>query len=110
MTLDWSMTSLIYGTKKDYFGCRIVDAVLIDHSTPVTTNTAANLRSNDDVELIYYKDNVVKVLSTTIFDTFPNAEYFCIDSGQHFEIMKPEYLKNAHKLKVFQVFNNSISR
>lgn len=96
---------------KSFYSCDIIETELFNENDTITTNTANNRKSNDDVTMLFYKEyNDVKFIPNEIFTTFPNLEYFWIAEDQHFATLKANYLKNAHSLKVFHVTHNEITK
>lgn len=112
---NFNSTDIIYNTyeyepRKIYYKCSIRGS-LINESEPVTTNTELNELSNDEVTMVWYNSNsTVKFIPNSLFTTFKNLEYLNIGANNTFEIMKPEYLKNAKSLKVLWVYENSVKR
>ena len=96
------------GPKKSYYICEI-SGNLLDENEAVTTNTELNLRSNGDVTSVLYNvNNYVKFIPNSLFNTFANLEALFVSTGNDFVSLKPQYLKNAKKLKVFKVYRNDV--
>ena len=96
------------GAEKSYYECTI-RGNLHNKNEVVTTNTAKNEKSNDEVTLVwYYSLNFVEFIPNSLFTTFINLEYLYIDVDNTFEIMKAEYLKNAKNLRNLKIFKNSV--
>ena len=90
---------------EQYYGCTINNTKLIQESMQiVTTNTKSNLKSNEDVELIVYKEmNFMNFIPNSIFAIFPNVECFLIMGNQLKCKLEPHFLKGAKNLKIFHI-------
>ena len=95
----------------NYYSCKITQVKLIYENETVTSygNHSAS-KTNDDVELINYSsDNIMNYIPNSLFTTFVNLKYVVLYSNFGMEDLKPEFLKNAKKLKVFRVEDNIIT-
>ena len=96
------------GPKKSYYFCQIFGQLKNDQEV-VTTDTSENKKSNKEVTMVVYEsDHIVKFIPNSLFETFINLEYLSINTGNKFETMKREYLRNATKLKSLNIFRNSL--
>ena len=70
-----------------------------------------NRNSNYEVTTVWYESgNMVKFIPNSLFTTFVNLEFLYIHYNNKFETMKPEYLRNAKKLKNIYIRNNSVKK
>ena len=92
--------------------CNIKGVNMTDPNVTYTINTKVNKKTNAEVNFLQYKTengNTVAFIPSSIFDTFVNLETLIIDKNQNFKIMKPQYLRNASKLKLLFIFENKIT-
>ena len=109
---DYSTSANTYDLVQDksYFRCEI-NVYLLNECDEVTTNTGLSNQSNDDVTMVSYDGfKTIKCIPYSLFTTFVNVEYLYIGLDNHFETLKPEYLKNAKRLKSLQIFQNSVKK
>ena len=97
-----------------YYLCGISNTSLAGYeSEEITTmtNHSESSKKDSDVQMVCYEDeNIVTFIPNSLFIQFSNLEYFCINKNQDFEVMTPEYLKNATNLKYFVVTGNLITK
>ena len=85
---------------------------MIDPNETYKINTKTNNKTNAEVNCLQYSgenENTVDFIPTSIFDTFGNLEILYISKNQNFKIMKPQYLRNATKLKLLFIFGNQVT-
>lgn len=99
---DYFEDSYDFSLIKTYSICDIVGVQFIKEQETVKT---INIGDQNTTMLRYYSDNVVNFIPNSIFETFPNLEYFWIREPQQFSNLKAYYLKNAYALKLFDVEN-----
>ena len=98
------------GPMKSYYWCWI-KGNLQNEQEEVTTDTSSNEKSNDEVTGVWYDYNsMVKFIPNSLFTTFVNLEYLIIDYNNQLETMKPEFLRNAKKLKNINIYKNSVKK
>ena len=94
-----------------FYTCEITQVNLIYENETVTTygNHSAS-KTNDDVEVIDYDSkNIMKYIPNSLFTTFVNLKHVVLFRDFRLEDLKPEFLKNAKKLKMFRVQDNIIT-
>ena len=102
--IDWKFIKI--------YVCEIKGANMVDPNVTYTINTKANNKTNAEVNYLLYSaknGNTVDFIPSSIFDTFANIEVLDISVKQNFKIMKPQYLRNATKLKAFIIVDNQIT-
>ena len=102
--IDWKFIKI--------YVCEIKGANMVDPNVTYTINTKANNKTNAEVNYLLYSaknGNTVDFIPSSIFDTFANIEVLDISVKQNFKIMKPQYLRNASKLKLLFIFENKIT-
>lgn len=100
---DWTKIQ----SKIGLFACKIRDAKCDDESLEVVTNTASNLRTNADVQMVYFDTRNMKFLPNDIYDIFPNVEFLYVYKSNLNEF-KPNYLKNAVELTKLQFHYSNV--
>ena len=92
--------------------CDIKGGNITDPNETYEINTKANTKANAEVICLQYSaenGNTVDFIPNSIFNTFVNLEVLLIRENQNFKIMKPQYLKDAKKLKLLLIFGNKIT-
>lgn len=97
------------GTFGELYACEFENTKLLMENEPVTTNTENPKKTSEVKMVVYAKQSAVKHIPSEIFAVFSNLEYFLIYPEQQFELLKPFHLKNAKRLKVFEITYNDIT-
>lgn len=104
---SWEINSFD-GPRRFYRECYMNKFDLLNASETVTT-VLTGYSNAIDIQLVYYASTkLIKFIPNSLFATFLNLEYFMIFDNNRLEVLKPEFLKNAKKLKVFRVQYNEI--
>ena len=105
----WYKNSQFYGALKKYHECYLYGIDIFNENETVTTNTEGNPKSNEDIEVVYYNSGNLKFIPNSLFTTFPNLRRLSA-AFTNTEVIKPQQLKNASKLKVFIVHMNDVTK
>ena len=104
--VEWFING-VDGPKQNYHACQFDDVVIDDLNEII--DTSANRKTIAEVQMVlYWNGNRVDVIPRTLFTTFPELEYFYINSGQTFEHLVGKSFENAVNLKVIRIYNNLI--
>ena len=104
---NWA-SDTYHGPVNSYYACEIFGNLTNDQEE-VTTDTSVNTVSNDEVTAVQYNSfETVKFIPNSLFKTFVNLEFLLVYYNNKFETMKPEYLRNATKLKNLKIYKNSV--
>ena len=96
------------GAEKSFYTC-FIDGILVNDQEEVTTDTSNNTKSNEEVTMVFYDyEHTVKFIPNSLFDTFKNLEYLFISYGNGLATIKPNFFKDAHKLKNLKIHYNVI--
>ena len=92
------------------YSCHIFGAQILNENEPVTTKILGHTKLNSEVQGVYYASGKIKIIPSSIFSGFINLEYFFIEAGQSFEVIRPDSFRNCRKLKVIWIRGNEITR
>ena len=105
---SWEINSFD-GARRVYRECYINKFDIVNANETVSTVLVGHPNPRD-IQLVYYASTkLIKFIPNSLFATFPNLEYFMIFDNNRLDVLKPEFLKNAKRLKVFRVQSNRIT-
>ena len=87
-----------------------INGNLTNDQDEVITDPLRNSRSHEITMVHYNHSRRVTFIPNSLFLTFTNLDYLFISSANGFETLKPEYLRNAKKLKRLHIYTNSMRR
>lgn len=95
----------------EVYSCNIFGAQLLNEDEPVTTKILGHTKLNSEVQGVYYASNgKIKFIPNSVFTGFVNLEYFFIEAGQGFKVIKPDSFRNCKNLKVILIRGNEIEK
>ena len=97
------------GPQQSYYECMITRAELLNETEPVITHTSTNNQTNQRVDAITYSGGNVKFVPNSVFEVFPNILIFSMFATK-LEVLRPEFWKNAKKLKVIYIPQSNLKR
>ena len=96
---------------KMFYKCEIKNINITIEEGSISTNSLEHSegKTDNDVNFFSYDKNcTIKIIPNSIFQKFPNLEWFLIEPGCDYENLTPNSFKNAKNLKTIDIAQNNI--